>query len=195
MLERSCADRARWLAEYPDQPLDVSVNVSVRQLMGPGFCATVSGILETTRMDPSALVLELTEGVFIEEGSRASSVLADLKALGVRLALDDFGTGYCSLSYLRRFPVDSIKVDQSFVADIGRDPSGAAIVAAVSNLGHVLGLSVTAEGVETQQQHDAVAGIGCEHAQGFLYSHPVPATDVVALLRTGLDPAGRHQAA
>ena len=187
VLERSCADRGRWLAEHPDRPLDVSVNVSVRQLMGPGFCATVSQILETTQMDPAALVLELTEGVFIEDGARASGVLADLRALGVRLALDDFGTGYCSLGYLRRFTVDTIKVDQGFVADIGQDPSGAAIVAAVSNLAHVLGLSVIAEGVETQEQHDTVLGIGCELAQGYLYSHPVPASDVVALLRTGLD--------
>jgi diguanylate cyclase (GGDEF)-like protein len=186
VLERSCTDRGRWLAANPEQPLDVSVNVSVRQLMGAGFSGTVARILETTRMDPAALVLELTEGVFIEDGSRASGVLTDLKALGIRLALDDFGTGFCSLGYLRRFPVDTIKIDQGFVADIGQDPSGAAIVEAVSNLAHVLGLSVTAEGVETLQQHEAVLGIGCELAQGFLYSRPVPASHVVGLARTGL---------
>ncbi|WP_167761585.1 EAL domain-containing protein [Blastococcus sp. CT_GayMR19] len=187
VLERSCRDRGRWLAAHPGQPLDVSVNISVRQLMSAGFATTVAKILDATRMDPAALVLELTEGVFIEDGNRATSVLADLKGMGVRLALDDFGSGYCSLGYLRRFPVDTIKIDQGFVADIGHDPSGAAIVAAVSNLAHVLGLTVTAEGIETEQQHDAVAGIGCEHAQGFLYSHPVPASSILALLRTGLD--------
>lgn len=186
VLERSCTDRGLWLAEYPEQPLDVSVNVSVRQLMGSGFSATVSRILEMTRMDPACLVLELTEGVFIEDGSRASGVLADLKALGVQLALDDFGTGYCSMGYLRRFPVDTIKIDQGFIADIGEDPAGAAIVEAVSNLAHVLGLRVTAEGVETLQQHEAVLDIGCELAQGHLYSRPVPASEVVALARTGL---------
>ena len=186
VLERSCADRRRWLAEHPDQPLDVSVNVSVRQLMSQGFPDTVATVLDRTQMDPAALVLELTEGVFIEDGTRAKDVLADLKALGVRLALDDFGSGYCSLGYLRRLPVDMIKIDQSFVADIGNDPSGSAIVAAVSNLAHVLGLSVTVEGIETRQQHDAVATIGCEHAQGFLYSRPVPAAEVMSLLRTGL---------
>ena len=189
VLERGCADRGRWAAEHPDQPLDLSVNVSVRQLMGSGFGATVARILETTRMDPTALVLELTEGVFIEEGSRASGVLSELKAMGVRLALDDFGTGYSSLGYLRRFPVDAIKVDQGFVADIGQDPSGTAIVAAVSNLAHGLGLAVTAEGVETQEQHDIIAGIGCDLAQGFLYGHAVSASEVVALVRGGLSGA------
>ncbi|NEK87553.1 EAL domain-containing protein [Blastococcus saxobsidens] len=186
-LERSCADRGRWLAEHPDQPLDVSVNVSVRQLMDPSFADVVADVLERTRMDPAALVLELTEGIFIEDGSRDTAVLVDLKALGVRLTLDDFGTGYCSLGYLRRFPVDAIKIDQGFVADIGHDPSGAAIVAAVSDLAHALGLHVTAEGVERREQHDVVTGIGCELAQGFLYSRPLPAPDVRDLLRGGRD--------
>lgn len=190
VLEQGCADRARWLAEHPRQPMDLSVNVSVRQLMGPGFADTVAGILQRTRMDPAALVLELTEGVFIEDGDRATAVLADLKALGVRLTLDDFGTGYCSLGYLRRFPVDAIKIDQGFVADIGRDPSGPAIVAAVSDLAHALGLHVTAEGVETQEQHDVVTGVGCELAQGFLYSRPLPASAVRDLLRDAGDRPG-----
>ena len=185
-LERACTDRGGWLAEHPDQPLDVSVNVSVRQLMGHGFRDTVDTILAATQMDPAALVLELTEGVFIEDGTRAKEVLADLKALGVRLALDDFGSGYCSLGYLRRLPVDIIKIDQGFAAEIGHDPAGSAIVAAVSNLAHVLGLSVTVEGIETPQQHEAVAAIGCEHAQGYLDSRPVAAAEVLPLLRGGL---------
>ena len=192
VLERSCTDRGRWLAACPEQPLDLSVNVSVRQLMNPGFTASVARILRETRMDPAALVLELTEGVLIDDGTRAADVLADLKALGVRLALDDFGTGYCSLDYLRRFPVDIIKIDQGFVADIGRDPSSAAIVEAVSDLAHLLGLSVTAEGVETRQQHDTITGFGCELAQGFLYGTPVPASDVAASLGTGLERATRR---
>jgi diguanylate cyclase (GGDEF)-like protein len=185
VLERGCEDRGRWLAAHPDQPLDLAVNVSVRQMMSAGFTASVARILDATGMDPAALVLELTEGVFIEDGARAVGVLSDLDGLGVRVALDDFGTGYCSLGYLRRFPVDIIKIDQGFVADIGRDPSGAAIVAAISDLAHALGMSVTAEGVETRQQHDAVTRMGCELAQGFLHGHPVPAADVAARLRAG----------
>jgi diguanylate cyclase (GGDEF)-like protein len=189
VLERSCTDRAAWLAANPDLAIDVSVNVSGRQLMAGGFPATVARVLEETRMNPGALVLELTEGVFIEDGSRTTEVLGELKELGVRLALDDFGTGYCSLGYLKRFPVDAVKVDQGFVADIGQEPSGTAIVEAVTNLAHILGLRVIAEGVETREQHDALAGLGCDFAQGYLYSYPVPGSDVVDLVRSGLHSA------
>ncbi len=185
-LERSCTERGRWLAEHPGLPLDVSVDVSVRQLMTPGFCGTVADVLQRTGMDPAALVLELTEGLLVEDGAHALSVLADLRGLGVRLALDDFGSGYNSLAYLRRLPVDIVKINQAFVADIGVVPSGRVIVAAVTDLAHALGLSVTAEGIESQAQHEVVAGLGCDHAQGHLYGRPVPAAQVSALLRAGL---------
>lgn len=102
----------------------------------------------------------------------------------VRLALDDFGTGFSSLSYLRKLPIDIVKIDQSFIADIGEAPTGGAIVAAVTNLAHVLGLQVTAEGVETQVQRDEVRTIGCEAAQGFFYARPMPATAVTAHLQS-----------
>ena len=124
VLERSCRDRGRWLHEHPGAPLDLAVNVSARQLMSPDFCATVASVLARTGMDPTALVLEITENIFIEDSERAMTVLADLKGLGVRLALDDFGTGYSSLSYLRRLPIDIVKIDQSFIADIGPRPRG-----------------------------------------------------------------------
>ncbi len=180
VLERSCGDRVRWLTDHPDRPLEVSVNVSARQVMGVGFSTTVAEVLERTGMDPAALVLELTEGIFIEDSDRSMSVLADLKTLGVKLALDDFGTGYCSLGYLRRFPVDMVKIDADFVADIGRDPAASAIVAAVTNLAHALGLCVTVEGVETEQQHQEVMTMGCEAAQGFLYARPMTGLDISA---------------
>ncbi len=192
-LERACRERGSWLAEHPDRPLDVSVNVSVRQLMAHGFVDTVAEVLERTQMDPAALVLELTEGVFIEDSGRGAAVLAEVKALGVRVTLDDFGTGYCSLSYLRRFPVDAIKIDQSFVAGIGSDPAGAAIVAAIRDLAHALGLQVTAEGVETREQHDVVTRVGCELAQGFLFSRPLPASGIRDLLRAGAGTAREEQ--
>lgn len=182
VLERGCRDRGRWLREHPDILLDLAVNVSARQVMGPNFCAIIAGVLATTDMDPAALILELTENVFIEDGRRAMTVLRDLKALGVRVALDDFGTGYSSFGYLRRFPVDMLKIDQSFIAEIGRDPAGSAIVAAVTNLAHVLGLTVTAEGVETEQQRDEVIAIGCDHAQGFFYAQPMSALEVIGRL-------------
>jgi len=187
VLERGCTARGRWLRERPGTPLDLAVNVSARQLMGPGFVATVAAVLAKTFMDPAALVLEMTEGIFIRDGERAMTVLADLKALGVRLALDDFGTGYSSLSYLRQFPVDILKIDQGFVGTIGRDPAGAAIVAAVTNLAHVLDLSVVAEGVETLEQRNEIIAVGCDSAQGYFYARPMSAPKLVSLLTTRPD--------
>ncbi|MGZ4556720.1 MAG: putative bifunctional diguanylate cyclase/phosphodiesterase, partial [Mycobacteriaceae bacterium] len=184
VLERSCTDRRRWLHDHPDMPLSLAVNVSVRQLMSPHFSNTVAAVLDTTEMDPAALVLEITEGVFIQDAARATKVMAELKQLGVRLALDDFGTGYSSLSYLRQYPFDILKIDQIFLATMGRDPAAAAIVAAIANLAHALGLSVIAEGVETQEQRKEIIALGCEFAQGFLYSTPIPARELASLLQS-----------
>jgi EAL domain-containing protein (putative c-di-GMP-specific phosphodiesterase class I) len=164
------------------------VNVSARQLSKPDFVRTVARVLDRTGMDPTALVLEITENIFIEDAERAMAVLADLTQLGIRLALDDFGTGYSSLSYLRRLPIHIVKIDQSFIADIGNDSEGGAIVAAVTELAHVLGLAVTAEGVETRIQRDQVSAIGCEYAQGYYYARPMPASAIAAQL--GAAPKG-----
>ncbi|RYV50945.1 putative bifunctional diguanylate cyclase/phosphodiesterase [Pengzhenrongella frigida] len=182
VLDRACRDRGRWLAEHPRHPLDLSVNVSAHQLMAPGFVASVAEVLRATEMDPAALVLEVTEGVFVADGDRAMGVLGDLKLLGLRLALDDFGTGYSSLSYLRRFPVDIVKIDQSFVADLGRDPAASTMVAAITHLAHDLDKTVTAEGVETAAQRDEVVSVGCELAQGFFFARPMPALELSARL-------------
>ena len=190
ILERSCRDRGRWLREHPDAPLELAVNVSARQLIGTGFCTRVARVLAQTGMNPTALVLEITENIFIEDADRAMTALAELNNLGVRLALDDFGTGFSSLSYLRRLPIHIVKIDQSFIADIGHSAADRAIVAAVTNLAHVLGLSVTAEGVETRQQSDEVSAIGCENAQGFFYGRPMPAVEIGALL--GARPVGQR---
>ena len=182
VLQRACHDRVRWLREHPERPLDMSVNVSVRQLMARDFRDTVAAVLAATGMDPTALVLEITEGILLSDTERASTVLADLRAQGVRLALDDFGTGYSSLSYLRQFPVDIVKIDQGFTATVGREPVTGAIVAAITQLAHVLGMTVTAEGVETQQQRDELVSIGCEAAQGYHYARPMSGADVCAQL-------------
>lgn len=183
VLERACRDRGQWLRDHPDRPVDLAVNVSARQLMSPDFSQTVASILARTGMDPSALILEITENVFIEDIEHATTLLTGLKALGIRLALDDFGTGFSSLSYLRRLPIDIVKIDQSFIADIGAAVTDSAIVAAVTNLAHVLGLAVTAEGVETKAQRDEVNAIGCEYAQGYFFARPMPATEFDAQLR------------
>jgi predicted signal transduction protein with EAL and GGDEF domain len=182
VLERACRDRCDWMREYPDHPLDLSVNISARQLMSPEFVNAVTLILHRTGMDPAALILEITENIFIEDGDHAMTVLAELKGLGVRFALDDFGTGYSSLSYLSQLPIDILKIDQSFVAQINDLTKSAAIVAAVTNLAHVLGLVVTAEGVETEEQHTALRLIGCESAQGYFYYRPMSAPAISAYL-------------
>jgi EAL domain-containing protein (putative c-di-GMP-specific phosphodiesterase class I) len=182
VLRRACEDRCGWRFETPQESLELAVNVSGRQLMSPNFCRSVAGILAATGMEPSKLILEVTENIFIEDSARAMTVLADLKDLGVRIALDDFGTGYSSLSYLRTLPLDIVKIDQSFIADIDQAPSGGAIVAAVTNLAYVLGLTVIAEGVETQDQHDGVVEMGCTAAQGYYFARPMPSAAIQALL-------------
>ncbi|MEA3218735.1 MAG: hypothetical protein QOJ19_4891 [Acidimicrobiia bacterium] len=197
ILERSCHDHHRWRQDHPNKPLDLAVNMSVKQLMSHDFCDTVEQILQLTHMDPTALILEMTEDIFIADTHRAMTVLADLKSLGIRLALDDFGTGYSTLSYLRHLPVHIVKIDRAFIADIDHSSTGhqtgQALAAAVNDLAHVLGLSVTAEGIETKYQADQVRAMGCESAQGYFYAKPMDAADIsTSLGRTNqrLTPAG-----
>lgn len=176
MLERSSNDRAHWLHDFPERPLDLSVNVSGGQLLSTGFCDLVEDTLATTGMDPSALVLELTENILIEDSDRSMTVLSRLKALGVRLALDDFGTGFSSLSYLRRLPVDIVKIDQMFVSDVAERAQSGAIVKAVTDLTHALGLTVIAEGIETEAQRARITDLGCDSSQGYFYARPMSAS-------------------
>jgi diguanylate cyclase (GGDEF)-like protein len=184
VLERACLDHGLWLRENPNKRLALSVNVSGRQLMRHDFCARVASIVDSTAMDPTALVLEMTEDIIIEDTERATASFNALRELGVRIALDDFGTGYSSLSYLLRLPVNILKIDQSFIASIGHPQTGAVIVSAVTNLAHSLNLSVVAEGVETQRQHDSIAQIGCDFAQGYFYAAPMPSDAVSTALRS-----------
>ena len=192
VLKRSGRDRAQWLDQSPEGPMDLSVNVSARQLLSAGFCGQVSDMLASTAMDPGALILEITENILVEDDERSMTVLSDLKALGVQLALDDFGTGLSSLSYLRRLPIDIVKIDQTFVADLDAGLEGGAIVAALTNLAHVLGLTVTAEGVETTSQRDLVQALGCDASQGLYYAKAMSATAIEDRLRTSTSPPGDH---
>ncbi len=182
VLERACRDQQSWQAQFPGQRLDMAVNVSATQLMTPRFLETVKSIFHRTGADPQGVILEVTEDIFIEDSERAGKVLADTRRMGLTVALDDFGTGYSSLNYMRRFPVDVIKIDQAFLVDLFEDPVGTVFLAAVTNLAHALGLRVTAEGVETRQQADEVAAVGCEFSQGFYFAHPMPASEMIELL-------------
>jgi EAL domain-containing protein (putative c-di-GMP-specific phosphodiesterase class I) len=163
VLEQACPDRRRWRRPGQTDDLAVSVNVSAHQLMSPDFAVTVTKVLSETDTNPELVTLEVTENVFVQDAERALVVLTDLKDLGVSLALDDFGTGYSSLSYLNRFPIDIVKIDQSFVAYMEHHPASHAIVFAVVELAHILGMTVVAEGVQTAQQHRTLAAIGCDY--------------------------------
>ena len=183
VLERACRDRSSW---SDDRASGLAVNISAYQLMAPDFVAMVEAILSDTKMDASSLTLEITEGALIRDTARAHLVLDDLKQLGLLLALDDFGTGYSSLSYLKQFPVDIIKIDQSFVTDLTRDRSSHAIVSKTIELAHLLGLQVVCEGVETQEQHASISDLGCDSCQGFYFGRPTSSALVDVLMsRTG----------
>ncbi|HZW80469.1 MAG TPA: EAL domain-containing protein, partial [Candidatus Deferrimicrobiaceae bacterium] len=143
----------------------------------------IGSTLRETGFDPGCVNLEITETIAMGDAERSGIVLAELKALGVRLDIDDFGTGYSSLSRLQRFPVDTLKIDRSFISRIDTDPATHEIVRVIVMLAHGLRLKVVAEGVETQAQVDLLESMGCELAQGYLYSKPVPAEAIELLLK------------
>jgi diguanylate cyclase (GGDEF)-like protein len=169
VLREACREAASW-----SEGLQVSVNVSAIQFRRGNLQQLVGSVLRESGLAPDRLELEITEGVLIENVSRAASILKGLKALGIRVALDDFGTGYSSLSYLQSFPLDRIKIDRSFIASLGRSERSLAIVRAVIGLAHGLGLPALAEGVETADQLATLVGEGCDEVQGFLIGRPRP---------------------
>jgi EAL domain-containing protein (putative c-di-GMP-specific phosphodiesterase class I) len=180
VLQEAC----RWqVANRGDKPLVVRVNVSARQLAADDLIDVVRDAIDRAGMDPSELCLEVTESVLVEDPDASARKLAALKELGITIAVDDFGTGYSSLEYLRRFPVDCVKIDRSFVRGIPHSSEDVAIVNAVIDLGHALGLSVTAEGVETDEQLGRLQLNGCDTAQGFLFSRPEHPDVVAQMLR------------
>ena len=184
VLRQACGHARRWEVERNgDGPLTVSVNVSARQLAEPAFVDAVADALEETGIDPSGLCLEVTESVLIEDPDSSTETLAALKRLGVKVAVDDFGTGYSSLEHLRKFPIDSVKIDRSFVRGLPHSSEDVAIVGAVIELGHALNLSVVAEGVETADQLGNLQRAGCDTAQGFLFSRPEHPDVVDGLVR------------
>ena len=169
-LEEACRQGVLWNRKWPE-PLSINVNVSALQLHHPKFNSELRDVLRRTDLDPSLLVLELTESVLVRH-QRVETILDDLRAIGVGIAIDDFGTGYSSLSYLQRFPVTSLKVDKSFVAELGVGRK-AGIVQSILSIGDAFGLTTVAEGVETPEQLDVLAQLGCDRAQGFLLGSPV----------------------
>jgi diguanylate cyclase (GGDEF)-like protein len=189
VLRRACTETRRWQQRHPSEPpLGVAVNLSPGQLR-PGFVESVGDTLREAGLDPRCLTLELTETLLMQEAAGTLKYLTGLKDLGIRLAVDDFGTGYSSLSRLRSFPIDEVKIDRSFVSDIAPGRTGGPLVAAVTAMGHALGLRVVAEGVETFEQLRFLLGRGCDAAQGYLVGRPVTASAMQQLLT---DPTSDH---
>jgi diguanylate cyclase (GGDEF)-like protein/PAS domain S-box-containing protein len=183
VLEQSIRQQAQWLDKHGDAaPVSVAVNVSALQLTTPAVLALVLRVLGAHGLPPERLMLELTESVLMSEGSQAAQLLLRLRDVGVKVAIDDFGTGYSSLSYLHRYPVDALKLDRSFVSGVQADGEGSPIARAVINMAHALGISVTAEGVETPAQLAGLRALGCDWAQGFLLGKPMPADEFAAVM-------------
>ncbi len=190
VLEQSCRQARAWLADGAP-PCTMSVNLSGRQLQNPAVIGDVRHALERSGLDPAALTLEITESVLMSDTEESFDRLRALKDLGVRVSIDDFGTGYSSLSYLRRFPVDVLKVDKSFIDDLStRDDDTCAFVRAIVQLGHTLRLKTVAEGIEHEEQREALQAIGCDYGQGYLFARPMAPEAVLALMAVPAATAG-----
>jgi len=195
VLNESCREAAGW--HRKGHPASISVNVSMRQLESDQLVEDVRDALHTSGLDPSMLILEVTESTLMRDSVATVARLNRLKQLGVKVAIDDFGTGYSSLAYLRQFPVDVLKIDRSFVADMSRSPDAAALIHTLIELGHTLGLVTLAEGIETHAQLEGLRAERCNLGQGFLFSGPVTALEIADLLEiahagkpiTSVDPA------
>ena len=184
VLQTACRQLVAWSSDPMTQDVSIAVNVSAREFRQPEFANQVIETLRKTGASPKRLQLELTESLLLSDVQDAIRKMEQLKALGVRFSLDDFGTGYSSLSYLKRLPLDQLKIDQSFVRDVLTDPNDAAIARTVVALAHSLGLSVVAEGVETEGQRDFLLASGCKSFQGYLFGPPVPVHELDLLGRS-----------
>ncbi len=183
ILRQACIKAKQWQTEYPDaQNLVMSVNLSIRQLLEKDIIAQVAAILEETGLKPEHLKLEITETMMLHDTSATIETMTTLQQLGVRLAIDDFGTGYSSMSYLSQLPLNTLKIDRSFINRIGVSDSDEAIIHTLLSLARTLRLSVTCEGIETQEQFTYLKNLGCDTGQGYLMHKPLPAAQIEALL-------------
>jgi diguanylate cyclase (GGDEF)-like protein/PAS domain S-box-containing protein len=174
VLETACTQLAAWAAHMPMAHLTLAVNISALQFCQPGFVDRVLAVIQRTGANPRKLKLELTESMLVENVEETIFRMRALKAQGVEFSVDDFGTGYSSLAYLRRLPIDQLKIDRAFVRDMMADIQCEAIAQTIISLGHALGLSVIAEGVETETQRNHLVELGCHSFQGYLFSRPLP---------------------
>ena len=193
VLRESCRQVQAWREQFPDEQIGLSVNLSGRQFQHPELVEDVSRVLAETRLDPTALELEVTESVMMQDIDAAVEMLQQLKRLGLRVAVDDFGTGYSSLAQLRRLPVDVLKVDRSFIERLTESSEDEAIVRSVISLAESLNLDTIGEGIETFEQLGVLRSLHCRHGQGYYFARPVPGDAMEAVLNAGR--AGRVLAA
>jgi EAL domain-containing protein (putative c-di-GMP-specific phosphodiesterase class I) len=182
MIEMVCSQVAEWKRLFPGQFV-THLNISGRQLVNPDFATDVEKVIVRTGVDPSALLFEITESVLMDSGGACVQVIKQLRDLGIQFCLDDFGTGFSSLSYLRRLPISSIKIDRSFVLDVESDTQSSIIVRNLQNLGQDLGLDVIVEGIERDSQVNSLLNTGCRLAQGYYFYRPMTRENITELLR------------
>lgn len=190
VLRQACVQLSRWQRQGMDA-LTMAINISPRQFAHRDFLSNLEQVLASSGALPANIELEITEGVMVERAEKAIGLLHQLRALGLKLSIDDFGTGYSSLAYLKRFPINKLKIDQSFVRHLGADSPDAAIVQAVISLGHNLGIDVIAEGVESEAQRELLRHWGCDEIQGYFYGRPMPADAASDFIRS-CRPAEAH---
>jgi diguanylate cyclase len=183
VIREACRQARVW--RDGGHPLTVAVNLTAHEFGGAALVEDVAAALSETGLAPCQLRLEITESVAMHDAEATIAGLAALRALGVRVAIDDFGTGYSSLAYLQRLPVDTLKIDRSFVSDLGPDSASLTICRSVILLAHALGLRVTAEGIETEAQAARLRELGCDHGQGYHFARPAPAAELTARLSQG----------
>jgi diguanylate cyclase (GGDEF)-like protein len=184
VLDEACRQLGRWRTELPHVPLSMAVNVSARQLRS-GIVESLARTGRRHDVDPASVILEITEGVVMENSARCLTTLQEMKSLGVQIAVDDFGMGYSSLGYLKRLPIDIIKIDRAFVSGLGVDSNDTAIVSAIAGIARALKVSIVAEGVETEEQLYALRRLGCQQAQGYHFARPMAPESFAELVRSG----------
>jgi EAL domain-containing protein (putative c-di-GMP-specific phosphodiesterase class I) len=184
VLQTACTQLKAWQDNVLTSNLTLAVNISAKQLHRSDIITQVKGVLQESGANPSLLKLELTESVVLEDYEDTIQKMHDLKNLGISFSMDDFGTGYSSLQYLKRLPLDQIKIDRTFVSEITTEPKDAAIVRAIILISEALGLNIIAEGVETKEQEMFLDMNGCHTFQGYLYGKPVPSIQFEAILHT-----------
>jgi EAL domain-containing protein (putative c-di-GMP-specific phosphodiesterase class I) len=178
VIRRACIDAMTWT-----QPVRVAVNLSPEQFRHPDLISTIVDAIESAKLPPERLEVEITESCLLDAGEKNVAILSAIRELGVRVAIDDFGTGYSSMTYLQSFVFDKLKIDRRFVSDIDSNEKTSAIINAIVQLGTTIGISTTAEGVETQSQLEAVISHGCSEVQGFLLCAPMPVSETEAFIQ------------